>query len=104
MEEKANIGPEKEKSEWTKTWYTNFNIGILSMLFGLLTPFVLPILGSVLAPFVFLGGAIAVILAKQPIWVRLVTILVFVVPVVIWWDWYVSILFEWNSSINQPAD
>lgn len=95
----TNITPEEEIVQKNK-YYTNFNVGILSMLMGVGTPFILPILGSVLAPILFFGGVIAVLIAKKPIWVKLLTVVLFFAPIVIWWDDYVLTVFLFTQSVQ----
>lgn len=103
MDKKTNIAPD-EKSPSKNRLYTNYNVGILSMLVGVGSPFILPILGSFLAPLIFLGGMIAILIAKKPIWLRLVTVIVLVAPIIIWWDIYEFYVFEYTQSSIQPAE
>lgn len=73
------------------------------MLVAVVTPFMLPILGSFLAPFLFIGGIVAVLRSEQPIWARFLVILVFLIPLVIWWDLYVYGIFYFTQSVTEPA-
>ncbi|MCB9196296.1 MAG: hypothetical protein H6598_08740 [Flavobacteriales bacterium] len=102
MTENANIKPSGKKITLTKL-YTNYNIGLLSMIVGLSMPFILPILGGFIFPVLMLGGLIAIIISDKKILTKLITILVIVVPLILLWDWYALLVFEFTDGINQPS-
>lgn len=102
MEKETNTAPQTKISFWKKN-YTNFNVGILAMVVALVTPFMLPILGSFLAPFLFLGGIVAIMRSEVKIQYRLLVILLFIVPLVIWWEQYAYGVFYMTKVFTEPA-
>jgi hypothetical protein len=102
LTKKTNIAPEGKETFW-KGLYNNFNVGILSMITGVVCPFVIPILGQFFAPLFFVGGIVAVLKSAQPIWVRAAVLLLFIVPLVIWWDLYVYHVFSFTQYVNEPG-
>ncbi|CAG5078462.1 hypothetical protein [Parvicella tangerina] len=102
MNKKTNIAPEG-KSEFWKKLYTNFNVGILAMLMGILLPFVVPIMGQFFSPIFFIGGIIAVLWSKQPIWMRVLAVVVFIIPLILLWDQYVLLIYNFMNWVSQPA-
>ncbi|MCB9189796.1 MAG: hypothetical protein H6599_11025 [Flavobacteriales bacterium] len=102
MGKETNTAPDTKVGFWSKR-YNNFNVGILAMLVAVVTPFMLPILGSFLAPFLFVGGVYAVMRSDVKIHYRILIIVFFIIPLVIWWDLYVYGIFYFTKSVTEPA-
>ncbi len=102
LSKQTNIAPEEKKEFWKKL-YNNFNVGLLAMITGVGMPFIVPILGQLFAPIFFIGGAVAVLRSKKPVWIRIAVVLIFVLPLVFWWDQYVYGIYNFMQYINQPA-
>lgn len=102
LDKRTNTAPE-QKSDFWKSLYTNFNVGILSMVMGIILPFVVPIMGQFFSPIFFIGGVIAVLWSKQPIWARILVVVAFTLPLVIFWDRYVLLIYIFMDWISQPA-
>lgn len=85
-----------------KWYYTNYSIGILSMFIAYLAPFLLPFLGSFIAPFLFLAGVFAVIISKKKWWLILLTLLVFTLPLLLFWQEYEILVYTFLLDTNHP--
>ncbi len=84
-----------EELKKTNKLYTNYPIGLFSMLIALLLPVILPILGSFIAPLLFIAGVVAVMISKVNIWLRLSTVLLIVGIVYVFWKEYESLILNY---------
>lgn len=58
------------------------------MAVAILLPIILPVLGSFLAPFLFIAGVVAVMISKVTFWIRLSTVILIVGALVLFWKQY----------------
>lgn len=90
------------KDSVVKLFYRNYVIGCITILTAVALPFILPILGTFLFPFLMIGGALAIVIDKQiKLWVRICTLVVISLVMYFIWDWYAFQVFQFTEGINQ---
>ena len=90
-----------EELKKTNKLYTNYPIGLFSMLIALLLPVILPNLGSFIAPLLFIAGVVAVMISKVNIWLRLPTVLLIVGIVYVFWKEYESLILYYLPNTME---
>jgi hypothetical protein len=68
------------------------------MIVAVLLPVILPVLGSFIAPFLFIAGIVAVMISKIPLWIRVGTVLLIVGSIALFWTQYEALILNYMPN------
>lgn len=94
MTKLKQLSNQVDKVELKEKLYSNYSIGIVAIIMALAVPIVLPVLGSYIAPISLVAGIVAVMISKVNLWLRIGTILIFLVPLIIFWHEYEILVMQ----------
>ncbi len=66
------------------------------MIVAILLPVILPILGDFISPFLFLAGILAILISKVSWPVKIISIVIPIVIIVIFWNEYLSWILKFS--------